>query len=113
MNGLIKKFKRNFRKTITIEFYLSSDKKLLVIYNGHHISFASFWQDVPEAEDICYRIYEEFSFQFPDRFHSSNANSKEWMETFLKFINNHLSEYDNIIDVFIRTSGKIQINLEK
>jgi len=106
-------FRKNMRKTITMEFFINSKKILFVRYNGTDFSFSQFWQKIPEAEKICYRINEEFKMQFPDLYKEESFHAKDWKEVFLKFINSHLGYKDNILDVFIRSNGEISINLEK
>ena len=104
---------KNMRKTITMEFFIDPKKILFVRYNNTDYSFSQFWQKIPEAEKICYRINEEFKVQYPDLYKKESFNTKGWKEVFLKFVNNHLGFKDNILDVFIRSSGEISIHLEK
>jgi len=106
-------FRKNMKKTITMEFFINPKKILFVRYNNTDYSFSQFWQKIPDAEKICYRINEEFKVQYPDLYKEESFNTKEWKEVFLKFVNNHLGYKDNILDVFIRSSGEISIHLEK
>ncbi len=107
------KFRKNLKKTVTIEFYVNPSKILFVRYNNTEFSFSQFWQKIPEAENICFRINEEFALQFPELYKEAQFNAKNWKETFLKFVNNHLSFRDTIMDVFMRSSGEITIHLER
>ncbi len=101
-----------FGKTITIEFYTDYDRVLRVIYNLKNYSFIRFWNEVANAEEICRIIYKQFEQEYPLHCKKLVKGSKDWKETFIRFINNFLREYDKIMDVVIKSNGDIQINLE-
>ena len=101
-----------FDKSITMEFYINDDKELYVEYNAKSYKFSDFWQNVNISHEVCNVIYTEFKKQYPDKFRFANLGSKNWEETFLKVINNHLREYNKIIDVFIRRNGEVTFKLE-
>ena len=105
--------KPTFDRTITIEFYIDSDKSLKLIYNNERLPFTKFWKETEGARDTCRYIFEEFKRQFPRKFTDADIRSKDWEETFLKIINNHLGLYDTIMDVFIRTNGEVIFKLER
>ncbi len=106
-------FRKNLRKTITMEFFFDPARVLCLRYNNNEMTFARFWQKIPEAEKICYRVNEEFSLQFPALYEELQLTSKDWKETFLKFVNAHLNRRDRILDIFIRSNGEIIIHLEE
>ena len=99
-------------KTITLEFYLE-DMQLFVRYNNQTHLFRDFWKQTEGAELICRRIYEAFLIQHRELLEDIAVSSKNWLETFLKIINNHLSEKTPILDVFMRANGDVIINLER
>ena len=100
-------------RTITIEFFVDFDKRIHVIHNTSKYTFSEFWSKVEHAEKICRLIYEEFKKQFPKKFKKSNSMSHDWKETVIKLINNHLGEYNHILDVMVKSNGSVQINLER
>lgn len=106
-------FRKNLRKTITMEFFFDPARVLCLRYNNNEMTFACFWQKIPEAGKICYRVNEEFSLQFPALYKELQLTSKDWKETFLKFVNTHLNRRDRILDIFIRSNGEIIIHLEE
>ncbi len=95
-----------------MEFYVDDVKNLRVTYNNVDYSFSDFWSRVQDAREICYTMYNELSLTYPDRVKSASIGADDWLETLLRFINNHLREYNSILDVIIRTSRDITINME-
>lgn len=102
-----------FKETITIEFYVDDNKKLRVIYNTRNMSFSNFWQNGQDSKNICMHIINEFKKLHPEKYKTAEVGSKDWMEVFLKIVNNHLAVLDNILDVFIRRSGEVVFKLER
>ena len=98
--------------TITIEFFIGSDKKIHLLYNRNEYLLSEFWRKIPDAEDICKYILQQFSYEYPEKYKNANIISKDWKETFIKVINNHFRIYDTKFDVFIRHSGDVIFNLE-
>ena len=99
-------------RSITIEFYIASDKKLYILYNKKKYTFKEFWSKVADSEKVCIYILQQFKFQYPDLYKRANSISKDWKETFLKVVNNHMRIKDQKLDVFIRSSGDVIFNLE-
>jgi hypothetical protein len=102
-----------FGKTITIEFYVDYERILHVIYNLKNYSFIRFWNEVQDADELCRIIYEQFEHEYPFQFKKQKKGSKDWKETFIRFINSYLMEYDKIMDVVIKSSGDVQVKLER
>jgi hypothetical protein len=101
-----------FGKTITLEFYIDYDRVLHVVYNLKNYTFLRFWNEVADADELCRIIYNQFENEFPHLFKKQKKRSKDWKETFIRFINNHLREYDKVMDVVIKSSGDVTITLE-
>jgi len=104
--------KRYFDQSITIEFYINMDREVHVVYNTKDYLFNEFWHKIPDAKDICYLIYEQFHYQFPRLFKGLQSPDLDWMGVFLEIVNFHLGKKDRILDVFIRQSGDVELNLE-
>jgi hypothetical protein len=83
-----------------------------VVYNLKNYTFLRFWNEVADADELCRIIYNQFENEFPHLFQKQKKRSKDWKETFIRFINNHLREYDKVMDVVIKSSGDVTITLE-
>ena len=106
-------YKKKFDKTITLEFYINGYKELIVKFNNKKYTISSFFSKEEDALKISYIVCNEFQVQFPDKFQKVYKESRNWIETFIKFINNYLFVYDNYLDILIRKNGDVIIHLER
>jgi len=102
-----------FNKAITLEFFIDGKKNVQVILNNtKKIPFKEFWDKTEDSQDMCRLIHDSFQKQYPKEYEAASIDSKNWLETFLKIINNHLRELDYTVDIFIRSNGEVTFNLE-
>ncbi len=104
--------KRQFETTISLEFYIDSEKKIFVKYNNLTYEFIRFWKKVPLAPEICRHVYTAITERFPNKFNEVYSHREDWVKVFIKFINKYFYLYDDYLDVLIKRNGEVDLHLE-